>query len=512
MKIVSVDEMIRLENDANNGGLSYDVMMRNAGNGIALWMRNNYRLEHGVIGLVGSGNNGGDTLIALSNLASHNVRTFVFLVKQRKDDPLIAEYLQAGGVIIDLSENNNLSLLHVVLLQKVTILDGMLGTGFRLPLRGALGSVMGNIHKLIHNLPEARIIAVDCPSGVDCDTGEVSEHTLHAKTTLTMAAIKQGLLKYPAKSYAGEIELIRIGIPIHDLTPERHLPELINTEMINRYLPSRSDTGHKGTFGTSLVIAGTEAFTGAAYLAGKAAYRSGCGLVHIATHASVRNALAGQLIEAVWTVLPECEGGYDSDGVAVIQSALESSDALVIGPGWGLHPSNLGFLENLIKAIPNGIPAIFDADGLKILSRITNWWKKIPENTVLTPHPGEMSVLTELKIKEIEENRWKIAEEYAQKWGVTLVIKGAMTVVGTPSGQVFINPIGDSALATAGSGDVLSGIIGGLLAQRVPSKKAAILGVWTHGEAGQKAHKTIGSASGVTALDILNQVGKVTAG
>ncbi len=507
MKIVTVAEMVQLEKDANTGGISYDVMMKHAGIGITAWLKSNLGLGQGVAGLIGSGNNGGDTIIALTSLARHNIRTYGFLVKQRPGDPLLVDYRQAGGVIVDISGGENLSQLQAVLSQKVVLLDGMLGTGFRLPLRGSLTALMARIRVMVGNPPEARIIAVDCPSGVDCDTGKVSEETLQAKATLTMAAVKQGLLKYPARGFCGDIHLVEIGIPLDDLIKGLDLPELIDQEMVNVLLPSRPMTGHKGTFGTCMVVAGTEPYTGAAYLAGKAAYRAGCGLVNAVTLRSVRDALAGNLIEAIWTVLPEQDGGYDPAGVEKLQPLINKTDSLVLGPGWGLSDSNAAFLTALLQSLPEELPTIIDADALKLLSAIESWWKSVPKNTVLTPHPGEMSVLSGLAIDNIEENRWEIAKNFAQKWGVSLALKGAMSVIGLPNGQTYVNPVGDSALATAGSGDVLSGIIGGLMAQGVPSDKAAILGVWRHAKAGQSAHTAIGSAAGVTALDILEQVG-----
>ena len=508
MKIVSVAEMVQLEKDANSGVVSYDVMMRNAGQGIAAWLRTHLSLDQAVAGLVGSGNNGGDTIIALTNLAHHNIRTFVFLVKPRPDDPLLVEYGKAGGVIVDISIGENLALLEAVLSQGGILLDGMLGTGLRLPLRGSLAALMTSIHALVVSLPNARIIAVDCPSGVDCDTGEVSKATLQAETTLTMAAVKQGLLKYPARGFCGDIHLIEIGIPMDELTKGLNLAELIDQEVVKDMLPTRPEKGHKGTFGTCIVIAGTEPYTGAAYLAGKAAYRSGCGLVNVATLGSVREALAGNLIDAIWTILPEKSGGYDPAGVKKVLPFLSKTNSLILGPGWGISDSNASFLRAILEALPDGLPTIIDADGLKLLTKIDAWWNFIPKDTVLTPHPGEMSVLSGLSITEIEENRWEIARDFAQKWGASLVLKGAMTVVASPIGKVFINPVGDSALATAGSGDVLSGIIGGLMAQGVPSDMAAIVGVWFHAKAGQSAHKVMGTAAGVTALDILRQVRK----
>lgn len=506
MKIVSVEEMVLLEKNANISGIPYETMMKNAGTGVAAWVTENLDLKKGVAGLVGSGNNGGDTLIALTQLSQQNVRTFAFLVRHRESDPYLNEYRNTGGTIIDISSTRNLVVLEEVISEKVILLDGMLGTGFRPPLRGALASVMRKVHDLVSRLPNPQIIAVDCPSGVDCDTGEVAIETLKANATLTMAAVKQGLLKYPARSFAGEIHCLEIGIPIENRLKNKSFPDLIDRQTISQLLPVRPDSGHKGTFGTCMIIAGTEPYTGAAFLAGKAAYRAGCGLVNVATLKKVHDVLAGRLIEAVWTILPENGGGYDPIGVDAIGTASSRADALVIGPGWGVNEINALFLERVLAILPRNKPLLIDADGLKLLNRLNLWWEKLPENTILTPHPGEMALLTGFSVSDIEADRWEIARHYAQKWGVILILKGAMTVIALPKGSLLISPIGDSALATAGSGDVLSGLIGGLLAQGLSQEKASVLGVWIHGRAGQSAHGLRGSAAGVTAVDILDQI------
>ncbi len=341
---------------------------------------------------------------------------------------------------------------------------------------------------------------------MNCDTGEVSETTLKAVHTLTMAAAKQGLLQHPARGYCGEIHLIDIGIGEVDNYLDQVPAMMINSTWVRQRLPERPGSGHKGTFGTCLVIAGSKSFTGAAYLAGKGAYRAGCGLVNVATSGSVRKCLAGELIEAVWTTLPQNHQGYAEKGIDLLRSHFKSSDSLVIGPGWGINPTNNVFLTELLKVIPEDMPTLIDADGLKLLSQIDHWWEKIPEMTILTPHPGEMSVLTGLSISEIQSKRWEIAQKYATKWGVVLLLKGAVTVIANPTGEIFINPISDNALATAGSGDVLSGLIGGLLAQGVESLPAATAGAWLHGTAGLCAKETLGTSISVTALDILDGI------
>jgi NAD(P)H-hydrate epimerase len=503
MKIVTVGQMQAIERSADAGGLSYEAMMYNAGRGIADWVYQHIYDWQSVIGLVGSGNNGGDTIIALNCLAKRGIRTIVFLVKDRGDDTLLEDYRLSGGAVVDLSGNEYLDIIQASLVPGSVVLDGILGTGLKLPLRGSLQVVMANIRKLLEKRLDLLVIAVDCPSGVDCDTGAVSEVTFPADHTLSMAAMKQGLLRHPARAYAGDIHYIGIGID--DLSDHISvgLPIMIDQDVISANYPQRPDSGHKGTFGTCLILAGSEPYIGAAFLTGKSAYRAGCGLVNMAAIKAVHHSLSGRLIEAVWTLLPDLSGAYDPQGVEILRHSMSKADAMVLGPGWGLSDQNAVFLELLLRTMPSNLPTLFDADGLKLLSKLERWWTLLPEKSVLTPHPGEMSVLTGLEIDQIQSNRWEIARHYATRWNVVLVLKGAVTVVAAPGEDMHINPISDAALATAGSGDVLSGVIGGLMAQGVSAHAASVLGVWVHGQAGVLAGSKLGTDLSVTAMDIL---------
>ena len=503
MKIVTVEQMQAIERSANAAGLSYETMMHNAGRGIADWVYQHIYDWQSVIGLVGSGNNGGDTIIALNCLAKRGIRTIAFLVKDRGDDPLLKDYRLNSGAVVDLSGNKYLDIFQASLVPGSVVLDGILGTGLKLPLRGSLQVMMANIRNLLEKRLDMLVIAVDCPSGVDCDTGEVSEVTFLADHTLTMAAMKQGLLRHPARTFAGDLHYVGIGI---DHLPEHlsdSLPIMIDQDVIRANYPKRPDSGHKGTFGTCLILAGSEPYIGAAFLTGKSAYRAGCGLVNMAAIKDVHHSLSGRLIEAVWTLLPDLSGAYDPKGVDILHRAMFTADAMVIGPGWGQSDQNAVFLELLLRAMPSNLPTLFDADGLKLLSQLERWWTLLPEYSVLTPHPGEMSVLTGLEIDQIQSNRWEIARHYAELWNVVLVLKGAVTVVAARGEDMHINPISDAALATAGSGDVLSGVIGGLLAQGVTAHAASVLGVWIQGQAGVLAGSNLGTDLSVTALDIL---------
>lgn len=506
MKVVSVEKMQTVEKYADANGFSYDCMMHHAGRGVGEWILSHVSVQRGVVGLVGSGNNGGDTLIALTLLSQRGVRTNAFLVRPRDGDALVQEYITFGGSVIDISQHQNLEYLQAALIPNAVVLDGILGTGLRLPIRNKLLDIMTDIYNLVENRSTVLKIAVDCPSGVDCDTGDVSIGTIPADHTLCMAAIKQGLLQPPARSYCGNLHIIDIGI--NELAGKllSECPVMLDMSFVRENLPARPDNGHKGTFGTCLVVAGSRPYTGAAFLAGKAAYRAGCGLVHVGTTQSVQESLSGQLIEAVWTVLPSLNDGYDPEGAGLLMEGLKAADSIVVGPGWGLQDENAVFLKRLLQVIPSTLPALFDADGLKLLNQIECWWELLPENTVLTPHPGEMSILSGLDIQEIQSNRWDVAKEYAERWGVVLILKGAVTVIAAPESEVLLNPTSSSALATAGSGDVLSGVIGGLLAQHVSAREAAAIGVWMHSRAAISVYDRRKNDASVTSLDILEDI------
>ncbi|MGB9639278.1 MAG: NAD(P)H-hydrate dehydratase, partial [Anaerolineales bacterium] len=247
-----------------------------------------------------------------------------------------------------------------------------------------------------------------------------------------------------------------------------------------------------------------------AYLAAKAAYLSGCGLVTLATIDDVHQALAGVLPEVTWIPLPSKNGFISEDGVPIIQDYLSKSSAILIGPGFGLHPSTEQFLHTLFTNNTEKLPAlVIDADGLKLLARLENWPTRLPKNTILTPHPGEMAVLTQMKTNEIQLQRVFTAEHYANLWNQIVILKGAFSIIAEPQGRTAMNPIASSALAKAGTGDVLAGLISGLRAQGVPAFEAASMGVYIHGQAGLYAAQKIGTSRSVLSSDVLNAIPEV---
>jgi NAD(P)H-hydrate epimerase len=510
MKLVTVSEMKAIEQQADANGLSYAQMMENAGQGLAdivyaLGVENDW---DEVLGLVGSGNNGGDALVALAYLAQAGWRARAYCVKSRTDE-LAQRFLDAGGEIILAEEDDENDSLAACLETADLLLDGLLGTGIQLPLKTEIANLLFATQSILAALDEPPfIVAVDCPSGVDCDTGAAAEETLPADLTVTMACVKQGLLRFPAFDLVGELDVVDIGLDNDDLPALMQIPRFVpDVEWVADHLPPRPSDSHKGTFGTALLAAGSIAYTGAAYLSAKAAYRVGAGLVTLAVPAPLHAALAGHIPEATWILLPHENGFVARAGAITVAQNLGRATALLVGCGFGLEETTRDFLAKLLEAkLP---PLVIDADGLKLLAQIPDWHIKLPALTVLTPHPGEMSVLTGLSKDDIQNNREFIAEKYAQEWGHIVVLKGAFTVIAAPDGRTAVLPFASPALARAGTGDVLAGIIVGLCAQGVDAFEAAAAGAWIHVQAGLSALSEVGSAASVLASDVLDCINDV---
>ena len=533
MKLVTVSQMQAIEKEADAGGLTFDQMMENAGQGLADIIYDLFEddQETEIVGLVGPGNNGGDTLIALAELAAEGWKARAYLVKRKKDD-LVKRFTEAGGEV--LSGENAFEKLAEAIETADILLDGVLGTGTKLPLKKDVAELLSEVNDILDGLDEyPLVVAVDCPSGVDCDSGEVADEAIAADLTVTMAAVKQGLLKLPAFEYVGDLEVVDIGLS-EDLPGLKGLnAEVAEADSVAALLPERPIDSHKGTFGSALIAAGSINYTGAAVLAGEAAYRAGAGLVTLAVPAPVHVALAGRFPEATWVLLPHEMGVISANGVEVLAKNFERASALLIGPGFGTENPTKEFVENILEGrysakkaaqrigfvhqeaakkeesnakLP---PMVIDADGLKLLAQVKDWQKKIPAPAVLTPHPGEMSVLTELSKDEIQENRLEIASKYAKEWGHVIVLKGAFTVIASPDGRTTVIPVASPSLARAGTGDVLAGLIVGLRAQGVEAYEAAIAGAWIHAQAGLYAADDLGTTVSVLAGDVLDSVSDV---
>lgn len=533
MKLVTVSQMQAIEKEADTNGLTYDRMMENAGQGLADIIYDLFEddVETEIVGLVGPGNNGGDTLVALSELAQEGWKARAYLVKRKKDE-LVKRFTDAGGEV--LSGENAFEQLSEAIENADVLLDGVLGTGVKLPLKKDVAEFLSEVNDLLDGLEEGPlVIAVDCPSGVDCNSGEIADEAIGADLTVTMAAVKQGLLKLPAFEYVGDLDVIDIGLP-DDLPSWKDLNlDVAEPDSIAAMLPDRPLESHKGTFGTALIVAGSVNYTGAAVLAGEAAYRVGAGLVTMAIPASLHGTLAGRFPEATWVLLPHEMGVIASSAAEVLAKNFERASAMLVGPGFGTENPTKEFIEDLIegnisvrknvqrigfvhqekeKVEENNTklpPMVIDADGLKLLTQLKDWHTKIPAPAVLTPHPGEMATLTDLSKEVIQEKRQDIALQYAKLWGHVVVLKGAFTVIASPDGRATMIPVATPALARAGTGDVLAGLIVGLRAQGLEAYEAAVAGAWIHAQAGLYAADDLGTTASVLASDVLNSVSDV---
>jgi ADP-dependent NAD(P)H-hydrate dehydratase / NAD(P)H-hydrate epimerase len=351
------------------------------------------------------------------------------------------------------------------------------------------------------------VLAVDCPSGLDCDTGEIDALTLYADETVTFIAAKPGLFESPGMAAVGRLYIAPLDMPegVDVLKNPSHT--LLDNDTVRSMLPERHPNSNKGSYGKVLVAAGSADYSGAAGLAAHSAYRGGAGLVGIATTRQVIAALAAHILEAVWLVLPDHEGAISAQAVDLLQEAIQNYDVLLLGPGLGRAETTAAFVESLLAGLQEleqmTQPAlVIDADGLNILTGLDDWPARLPSQTILTPHPGEMARLCGTDTQTILADRRRYALEKAAEWNTILVLKGAHTLVASPDGALVTSPFKEDALATAGTGDVLAGLISGMLGQGIKPFQAAQIAVYLHGLAGRLAAQQLGSARGVIAPDV----------
>ncbi len=527
-KIVTVEQMRAVEKEADASGLSFDQMMENAGRAIAEQVLARFTDTTGlrVAILVGPGNNGGDGLVAGHYLSEGGAQVGAYIFGERgEDDKNLARLRTKGGLIAEASQDQRWRVLTNLVKSADILVDALLGTGTSLPLRGEIKKGLRSLTAALQKLgTRPYVVAVDCPSGIDCDSGDAAEETLPADLTVTLAAAKIGLLRFPGADFVGELVIADIGIP-EDQEPLGAVQlEIPTPDVLREWLPPRPRSSHKGTFGRIIVNAGSVNYPGAAALAGRAAYRVGAGLVTMAVPASIQRLIVGILPEATWLLLPHEMGVVAEDAREIIAEEFENTEALLVGPGFAREETTKAYLEALFgdgghaRRHPIGfvteetteemwdskpLPAcIIDADALNLLSELEQWPKRLPKWSILTPHPGEMARLTGEGIGEIQADRVGVATRFAAEWGQVVVLKGAFTVVASPEGRAAMIPFATAALARAGTGDVLAGAIAGLRAQGVAPFEAAVLGAYLHGRAGEIAAEYAGTSAGVLAGDV----------
>ena len=533
IKVFTVEEMVAAEQAADAAGLSYAQMMENAGRSLAQAIVERFELRGmQILILVGPGNNGGDGLVAGRYLAEAGaeVAFYLYLPREAAEDENFARIVEMGLFHVNAEFDQRYRVLRLRVRATDMIIDALLGTGVDRPIGGELAKLMQQVQAGLQERREEEaaadagaksagtrltslattrrdaspdragaraaqrpiVIAVDSPSGLNCNIGALDPLAFPADLTVTFAGPKRGHFIFPGAAAVGELVVADIGIDSDLPAVKQVAVQLATAELAREMLPPRPIDGHKGTFGKVLVVAGSAHYWGAPLLCGRGAYRAGTGLVALAVPEVVRPIAAGQLPEAIYPPAPDAEN-FSADGARFIEKLLPEYDALLVGPGLGVQADD--FMQALLDAAHALPPLVVDADGLNSLARLDDWPQRLPPGSVLTPHPGEMARLVGVELSVLQgQDRVQLARDRAAQWQHVVLLKGAFTVVAAHDGRCTILPFANPLLSSAGSGDVLSGVIVALLGQGLGGYEAAILGAYLHGAAGELAREELGDA------------------
>lgn len=508
MKVVTAQEMRQIDQQTiEQIGIPGAVLMEHAGSAVVRVLREYFPECQRVGIVVGKGNNGGDGLVVARQLAHAGQPIQIFLVSPSESF--------AGDALTNLQIAQNLALpitpvlsdgelkgLKSQLASSDLIVDSIFGTGLRGGVHGFVGDVIACI-----NRSGKPVIAIDLPSGLSADTGIAEGACIQASHTVTMGLPKRGNLIHPGAALTGKLDVADIGFPSSVIDARKIQINWTRPSDAARILPPRPTHSHKGTYGRVFVAAGSLGMTGAAALTSAGALRAGAGLVTLGTPKSLNSILEIKLTEVMTLPLPEtAEGSLALEATEDIIEAIKGTKSvLAIGPGLSQHPETVSLVHSVIRE--SDTPTVIDADGINALARSKDILSSLSPQTVLTPHPGEMARLLGGTIKALERDRIGLAQRFSQDHNVTLVLKGAPTVVAREDGEVWINSTGNAGMATGGMGDVLTGLIAGLMAQKISAFDAAVLGVYLHGLAADLVAEEIG-LHGLMAGDVLNNVPK----
>lgn len=502
MIVVTAQEMREMDRlTIQEHGVPSLVLMERAGIAVAEVLLGSFRKEarRGVLVVAGKGNNGGDGLVVARRLKAKKIPCEVVLLGRGEDlSPDAVENLRAyrklGGRVFE--ADGSLKPLQQRLKGKGLLVDAILGTGLKEEVRGIYAEAIKMMNG--SGLP---IVAVDLPSGLDSDRGRPLGATIRASLTVALGFAKLGKVIHPGLSFVGRLVTADIGIHAQAVERVRPQTELLEEAGIQRLIPRREPDTHKGTYGHLLVMAGSRGKTGAAILACRGAMRVGAGLVTLAAPRSLNDIFASSMVEVMTEPLrddahEEPEPLDDREW----RSLLEKKSAFLFGPGIGVKDSARSALRWLLRNLE--IPWVIDADGLNNLAAELDRLRGAKTPPVLTPHPGEMARLLGVSTAAINQDRVGVARSFARERRCYLVLKGARTLIATPAGEVSINPTGNPGMASGGMGDVLAGVLAGLLAQGFKIEDALKLGVFLHGFVGDRIAEVKGEI-GIVASDVL---------
>lgn len=525
MKVVTAEEMRSIDGEAIEiYGIPGVVLMERAGLAVASKIKEIFGRKK-VIVVSGGGNNGGDGFVVARILYNEGWDVKVFLTSRPEDfkgDALL-QYKAAVKFGVDIQPIKELLTCNIpVITRHSIIVDAILGTGLSKDVTGRLAEIINFLNK--SNVP---IISADIPSGISSDNGQVMGEAIRAHYTVTFGLPKRGHLLYPGAEYSGKLFIEDIGFPKELLESEKFNVELLMKNEVSTLIPERLNYSHKGDYGHVLIVAGSRGKTGAALMAAKACLRSGAGLVTIGVPDSLSEIVQSRVTEEMTLILPDKgDGTLSAKASDIIRDFLnEKADVLAIGPGIGVSADTQKIIKNMIKNSTK--PMVIDADGVNSIKGEREVFKKARVPVILTPHPGEMARLlkqsapiplpfprrsregvkipTSELVTMIEKDRINTAMSFTKETGTYLVLKGVPTIITGSDGKAFINSTGNPGMATGGTGDVLTGMIAGFLSQGMKPVQASILGVYTHGLAGDIAASEKGEHP-LIATDIIDKI------
>lgn len=485
-------------------GIPGMLLMENAALQIVAHMEayfeHNPGLPKDIVIVAGKGNNAGDAFAAARHLHIKGCNPIIYCLFDKScligDARLNFDIVERLGVQIRfLDETTDIAGFISEIRRSQAVIDGIFGTGFRGRVKGYLADVINAV-----NENSKYTISIDIASGIEAATGKVSGICIKADETVTFELPKIGQLVYPGASYTGKLAVESIGMPGESIGNIHVNTYLTDLQTVKDIIPSRSAEFNKGSCGKVAVVTGSHGMAGSGCLVSRASLRTGSGLVYIGAPESMLTIYQSVVPEAVGIGLAEQNGVLDRKSAVSILNLIKKCDVAAIGPGLSANESIYHIIDSVADAME--VPAVLDADALNALSRNTGIFGKFKKEVVITPHPGEMARLTGLDTAYIQDNRLEVVRKYSQLWGVTVVLKGAKTLTADSKGTVYINPTGNAGMATAGSGDSLTGIISSLIGQGAGTFEAAVAGVFIHGLAGDLAAGRKGQ-HGLTASDIV---------
>lgn len=497
MKILTAEQTRLAESIAIKSGMSGERLMENAGAAATRVIKERFDVnQKRVIVVAGQGNNGGDGFVVARKLKEYGARVSVILtmgISATKDSSLMLNRaLQAGVTILNYYDDIDLS--NNLISSADLLVDAIFGIGFHGAPDWELSAVIECINK-----STAKTISLDLPSGVSCNDGEVRGTAVKADITVSFIGYKPCHFMPSASEYCGETVSVDIGID--DECINDCFAEVIDQKTALDFLKPFPRNAHKGTKGMAVIFGGSFGMAGAPMLSAKSALRSGAGLVKVCLPKSIYGIAATYLPEAIFTPLNENDGKFSVDSFN--SSLLKGADSVLIGPGMGVSDGTVSVISKLLLSAK--APLVIDADGLNALAIQPEILRQAVTDIVVTPHPGEMSRLLNKSVNEIQKDRISAAVEFAKAYGVITVLKGAYTVIASPCGKLYINTTGNNVLATAGSGDMLAGMIVAFLANGMEPLKAAVSAVCLHGAVGDLTALELGDR-GVITSDMIERL------